>query len=71
MALLRRARREDRRHGAVHVEDEEAAIGVDASRDRKGLRPGNMIVAAMQASPFRDIDLEPGRGEMPARDVDL
>jgi hypothetical protein len=30
---------------------------------------GAALVAAMQASPYREIDLEPSRGPMPVRDV--
>jgi len=30
---------------------------------------GADLVAAMQASPYRDIDLEPARGPLPVRDV--
>lgn len=32
---------------------------------------GSAIVAAFQASPFKDLDLEPGRFPMPVRDVVL
>jgi hypothetical protein len=32
---------------------------------------GESLIAAMQASPCRDIDIEPERGPMPVREVDL
>ena len=32
-------------------------------------RTGADLVAAMQASPYKDIDLEPARESMPVRDV--
>ena len=34
-------------------------------------RMGTELVAAMQASPAQEIDLEPARGPMPVRDVDF
>jgi hypothetical protein len=32
---------------------------------------GEALVAAMKASPHRDLDIEPKRTSMPVRDVDL
>jgi len=32
---------------------------------------GEALVAAMQGSPYRDLDLAPDRGPTPVRDVDL
>jgi hypothetical protein len=37
----------------------------DAALDKTGAE----LVAAMQASPYREIDLEPGRDRMPVRDI--
>ena len=39
----------------------------DAAADKTGAE----LVAAMQASPYREIDLEPGRDRMPVRDIAL
>jgi hypothetical protein len=39
--------------------------------DGEGERTGWWLVEAMQASPCRDVDLEPGRERMPVRDVEL
>ena len=36
----------------------------------KGERSGDALIAAMQASPYREIDIEPTRGRMPVRGVD-
>lgn len=41
------------------------AAGDDAAPDRTGAD----LVAAMQASPYREIGLEPGRDRMPVRDI--
>ena len=35
------------------------------------IRTGADLVAAMQASPYKDIDLEPARDSMPVRDITL
>jgi hypothetical protein len=37
----------------------------DAALDETGAE----LVAAMQASPYREIELEPGRDRMPVRDI--
>ena len=34
-------------------------------------RTGAYLVVPMQASPFKDIDLEPARDSMPVRDITL
>lgn len=38
---------------------------------KKETRTGADLVAAMQASPYKDIDLEPTRGTMSVRDIAL
>lgn len=36
---------------------------------KKETRTGADLIAAMQASPYKDIDLEPETGSMPFRDI--
>jgi hypothetical protein len=36
---------------------------------KKETRTGADLVAAMQASPYKDVDLEPTRSTMPVRDI--
>jgi len=36
---------------------------------RRTRHPKSGLIAAMQASPHRDIDIEPGRMSMPVREV--
>lgn len=44
----------------------------DALRSPKQQRrTGAVLIAAMQASPHKDVDLEPSRGPAPVRDVNL
>jgi len=35
------------------------------------VRTGAALIAAMQASPHKEIEIEPSRGPMPVRDVSL
>ena len=55
----------------VHGRDEVVVISAEEFRRLKGERSGEALIAAMQASPYRDIDIEPKRGPMPVREVDL
>jgi hypothetical protein len=48
-----------------------SAIEQHVFADGEGERTGWWLVEAMQASPCRDADLEPGRERMPVRDVGL
>ena len=58
-------------HVTVHGRDEVVVIAADEFRRLKGERTGAALVEAMQASPWRDIDIEPARAPSPVRDVTL
>lgn len=47
------------------------AISANEFREPRNGRDGRALVAAMQASPVADIDIEPARAVMPVRDVIL
>jgi len=55
----------------VHGRDEVVVIAAEEFRRLKGDLTGQALVAAMQASPHRDIDIEPKRAPMPVREVSL
>ena len=55
----------------VHGRDEVVVITAEDFNRLKGERTGELLIAAMQASPFRDVDIEPRRDPMPVRDVHL
>ena len=55
----------------VHGRDEVVVIAAEEFRRLQGDLTGEALVAAMQASPDRDVDIEPRRARMPVRDVDL
>jgi prevent-host-death family protein len=69
--LVRRVRSEGPQHVTVHGRDEVVVIAAEEFNRLKGDGSGALLISALQASPFRDVDIEPVREPMPVRDVDL
>src|SRR5438128_10497321 len=69
--LVRRVRSEGPQRVTVHGRDEVVVISAEEFRRLKGDLTGAALIVAMQASPHRDIDIEPGRSPMPTRKVSL
>lgn len=69
--LVRRVRSDGPQRVTVHGRDEVVVIAAEEFRRLNGDRTGEALIAAMQASPHRDIDIEPGRSPMPVRKVAL
>jgi len=69
--LVRKVRSEGPQHVTVHGRDEVVVIAAEEFRRLKGSITGKLLVEAMQASPHREIDIEPARGSLPVRDVTL
>ncbi len=69
--LVRRVKNEGPQHVTVHGHDEVVVISSEEFLRLKGNLTGQALIAAFQASPHRDIDLEPSRAPMPVRDVTL
>ena len=69
--LVRRVRSEGPQHVTVHGRDEVVVISAEEFRRLKGDLTGEALIAAMQASPHRDIEIEPKRAPMPVRPVVL
>jgi prevent-host-death family protein len=69
--LVRRVRSEGPQRVTVHGRDEVVVISAEEFRRLKGDPTGQALIAAMQASPYRDIDMEPRRTPMPVREVVL
>jgi prevent-host-death family protein len=67
--LVRRVRSEGPQHVTVHGRDEVVVVAAEEFRRLKGDRTGAALIAALQASPYRDIDIEPRRSRLPVRDV--
>ena len=55
----------------VHGRDEVMVVSVNEFRRLKGEPNGAALIEALQASPYRDVDLEPQRVAMPVRELDL
>ena len=69
--LVRRVRSEGPQRVTVHGRDEVVVIAAEEFRRLKGNPSGEALIAAMQASPHRDVDIEPGRTPMPVRKATL
>jgi prevent-host-death family protein len=69
--LVRKVHSEGPQHVTVHGRDEVVVIAAEEFRRLTGNVTGLALIEAMQASPYREVDLEPGRGPMPVRDVSL
>jgi prevent-host-death family protein len=69
--LVRRARSEGPQHVTLHGRDAVVVVDADEFRRLKGERTGKLLIAALQASPHREIEIEPPRSAMPVRDVTL
>lgn len=67
--LVRRVRSEGPQRVTVHGRDEVVVISVDEFRRLKGDLTGEALIVAMQASPHRDVDIEPARLPSPVREV--
>lgn len=69
--LVRRVHSDGPQHVTVHGRDEVVVISAAEFRRLQGERTGESLIAAMQASPHRDLDIEPPRAVLPIRDVSL
>jgi hypothetical protein len=51
----------------------DAVVVIDAAEFNrlKGARNGGLLIEALQAAPYPEIEIESRRFEMPVRDVDL
>jgi len=68
---VRLVRSEGPQHVTVHGRDEVVVVAAEEFRRLKGNRTGQALIDAMQASPHRDIDIEPPRAPMPVREASL
>ncbi|WP_436198542.1 type II toxin-antitoxin system prevent-host-death family antitoxin [Astrobacterium formosum] len=68
---MRRVRSEGPQRVTVRGRDEVVIVAAEEYNRLKGDRTGEALVAAMQASPHRNIELEPDRVRLPVRGVEL
>lgn len=69
--VVKRAQSDGPQHVTVRGRDEVVILTADEFRKLKGEQSGQALIAAMQASPYRDLELEMRRNPMPVRGVDL
>ena len=67
--LVRRVRSEGPQRVTIHGRDEVVVISAEEFRRLKGDLTGESLIAAMQALPYRDVDIEPGRASMRLREI--
>ena len=69
--LVRRVHSEGPQHVTVHGRDEVVVMTAADFRRLQGNRTGRDLIDALQASPYRDMELVVSRAPMPVRDVSL
>jgi prevent-host-death family protein len=69
--VVRRARSEGPQHVTVHGREEVVVLSAEEFRRLRSKRSGAEIVAALQVSPYREVDIAPTRGTAPVRDISL
>ena len=69
--LVRLAHSDGPQHVTLHGRDSVVVVGADEFQRLKGARTGQLLIEALQASPHREIEVEPRRSAMPVRVVKL
>jgi prevent-host-death family protein len=69
--LVRRVRSEGPQRVTVHGRDEVVVLSAEDFGRLVAGRSGAALVEAIQASPHRDLEIEPSRAGLPVRDVAL
>lgn len=69
--LVRRVHSDGPQCVTVHGRDEVVVISAEEFRRLKGNLTGRALVEAMQASPHREVDIEPERCVMPVREISI
>jgi prevent-host-death family protein len=69
--LVRRAHSDGPQLVTLHGRDAVVVVDADEFSRLRGARTGKSLIEALQASPHRRIDVEPGRSAMPVRAVKL
>ena len=69
--LVRRAHSDGPQHVTLHGRDAVVVVDADEFHRLKGARTGQLLIDALQASPHREIEVEPRRSAMPVRTVKL
>jgi len=63
------AHRDGPQHVTLHGRDVVVIVDADEFNRLRGARTGELLIEALQASPHRQIEIEPRRSVMPVRAV--
>jgi prevent-host-death family protein len=69
--LVRMAHSDGPQHVTLHGRDAVVVVDADEFNRLKGAQTGELLIEALQASPHRQIEIEPRRSAMPVRTVKL
>jgi prevent-host-death family protein len=69
--LVRMAHSDGPQHVTLHGRDAVVVVDADEFNRLKGARTGELLIEALQASPHRQIEIEPRRSALPVRAVKL
>jgi prevent-host-death family protein len=69
--LVRMAHSDGPQHVTLHGRDAVVVVDADEFNRMKGAQTGELLIEALQASPHRQVDIEPSRYAMPVRAVKL
>ena len=67
--LVRMAHSDGPQHVTLHGRDAVVVVDADEFNRLKGARTGELLIEALQASPHRQVEIEPRRSAMPVRAV--
>ena len=69
--LVRLAHSDGPQHVTLHGRDSVVIVDAEEFHRLQGARSGQLLIDALQASPHRQIEIEPRRSAMPVRAVKL
>lgn len=69
--LVRRAHSDGPQRVTLHGRDAVVVVDADEFDRMQGARTGALLIDALQSFPYRDIEIEPARKQMPVRAVEL
>ena len=69
--LVRKAHSDGPQHVTLHGRDAVVVVDADEFNRLQGTQTGALLIEALQASPYRQIEIEPRRSAMPVRAVKL